>query len=349
MKRNKILTAILGIAVLSGIICSGMVIAQGIRTGAALTHNVSARKESVPQPWELEKRKLEAFSEISINLSYCNLSILPGDDYYLEYHMDGSCEKPEYKVSKGRFYFQEGNTQTKYRNGFHLFLNPPRYEPYYVNLYVPEKQYFDLLELSNDSGNVEIKEIQAQNADIKIEYGNLDLGSFSGEKLSIDADSGNLESKTITCDTLDISNEYGNITGNTFQVSDKASITLDSGNLSLSKLEAGTLTVKDEYGNCSVEELKVKSSSISMDSGNIDFNQAELGTTDITSAYGDVSLVLTDSVSDYNYELHNEYGTVRLDGNRIKEDDDGEIHYQKDNQKDNRIFIECESGNINIR
>lgn len=352
MKRNKILTAILGIAILSGAVCSGMVIAQGIRTGAALSHNVSARKEKFPKPWDLQKTKLEEFSEISITLSYSNLSILPGDDYYLEYHMDGSCEEPQYEVSDGRFYFQEGDTQAKYRSGFHIFFIPQnltaRQEPYYVTLYVPEQTYFDILNVSDDSGNMEIGEIQAKNADIKLAYGNLTVDSLSGETLSIAADSGNLELNTIICDTLELDNEYGNITGDKFQVSSKAAITLDSGNLSLSKLETDTLTLANEYGNCSVDEIHVKNSSISMDSGNLDLGQAVLGTTKIKSSYGDVSLALSDSASNYNYNLNTEYGTVKLDGHKIKEDEDGEVHYHKDNGKGSSISIECESGNVNI-
>ncbi len=352
MKRNKILTAVLGIAILSAIACSGMVIAQGIQTGAALSHDASARKERLPKPWELQKTKLEEFSEISISLSYSNLSILPGDDYYLQYHMDGSCEKPEYEVANGRFYFQEGPTQAKYRSGFHLFFNPQyytgRYEPYYVTLYVPQETYFNMLNLSNDSGDVEIDKIQVKNADIKIDYGNLTVNSFSGEKLTVGADSGNLELDAVTCDTLELDNEYGNITGDVFKVSSKTTIALDSGNLTLSKLNAEELALTNEYGNCSVNEIKVKNSSISVDSGNIDFEQAELGNTKIISSYGDVSLMLSDSVSNYNYNLHAEYGSVKLDGNKIKENEDGEIHYRKDSGKDNSISIECESGNINI-
>ncbi|MEY8391830.1 DUF4097 family beta strand repeat-containing protein [Lachnospiraceae bacterium 45-W7] len=352
MKRNKILTAILGIAILAGIICSGIVIAQGIRTGEVSSHNASSRKERFPEPWDLKKTKLEAFSEISVALSYSNLSILPGDDYYLEYHMDGSCEEPQYEVSSGKFYFQEGPTQAKYRSGFHLFFNPhnltARYEPYYVTLYVPEKTYFDILDISDDSGNVELEKIQAKDADIRIAYGNLTMDSFSGGTLSIDADSGNLELNKVACDTLKLNNEYGNISGDIFQISGKTAITLDSGTLSLKQLETETLALTNEYGNCSVNEINVKNSNISMDSGNLDFGQAVLGTTKIKSCYGDVTLFLSDSAANYDYNLHTEYGTVKLDGNKIREDDNGEVHYQKDNGKAGSISIECESGNVTI-
>ena len=172
MKHHKFLTLILGIAIVSGIVCSGIVITQGIQAGKELSHTEDSRKrERYPQAWELKKTKLEEFSELSISLDYSNLSILPGDDYYLEYRLDGACTEPEYSVSYGKFAFQEGRTQAKYSAGFHFFFNPwASYNrgPFYVTLYVPEKQYFDLMSLSNESGNIEIGDIQAKKADIHI-------------------------------------------------------------------------------------------------------------------------------------------------------------------------------------
>ena len=355
MKRNKILTLILGVAILFGIISSGLVIAQGIQNTKNFSERTSsAKRENYPHTWELKKTKLEKFSEISIDLSYNNLSILPGDDYYLEYRMDGTCTEPEYNVTDGRFHFQEGQTQAKFRNGFHLFFNPgymfSDHEPYYVNLYIPKEAYFDLLTIDNDSGNVEICDIQAAKTDIQIDYGNLTLKDFTGKTLSITADSGNIETGNITCDNLTISDEYGNISGGNLQISDQTTIKLDSGNLKLSQLNTDLLTLSNEYGDCSIDKTTVNDSDIALDSGNLTLQHTKFGTTDIKNAYGNITLTLgNDSISDYNYDLNAEYGTVKLDGEKLKEDEDFEVHYQKDNGQKNEIRITCESGNINIR
>lgn len=352
MKQNKIIIAIAGIAILFSAICSGIIITQGIHAGTLHTSKTSTR-ERIPHAWELEKTKLEEFSDITVALSYCDLSILPDDGYYLEYRMDGTCEEPEYEVSGDKFRFQEGHTQSIYRSGFHLFINPSSFAsnqgPYYLNLYVPRDVYFNLLTLSNESGSVKITDIQAKNADITANYGDLNMDSFSGEKLSIHADSGNMEFGKIICDTLEISDSYGSVTADSFEIAGHAAISLDSGNLELSKLESRQLTLSNQYGNCFVDEITVTDSEISMESGSLKLRQATLGNTEIRNSYGDITLDLANGTSDYNYDLKAEYGSIKLDGKNIRSDEDGEVYYQKDNGKKNDIRIICESGNIKIR
>lgn len=351
MKRNKILTLIAGIAILFSISCSGIILAQGIRTGTIQTTPAS-KSNRCPNAWELKKTKLDEFSEISVSLSYCSFSILPSDSYALEYRMDGTCEKPEYDISEGSFHFREGHTQEKYRTGFHLFFNPANSAanqgPFYVNLYVPKEAYFNLLSLSNESGNIQISDIQAEQAEIMADYGNLDIDGFSGKKLSINADSGNIDLGAVACDNLEISNEYGNIEADSLIIAKNTVLKLDSGNLNVAKLESDQLTLSNEYGNCTSDEITVKSSDISMESGVLKLRKATLGNTEINSSYGDTTLDLVDDVSDYNYDLKAEYGSVTLGGTKINANDDGEVYYQKDNGQENDIRIISESGNIKI-
>lgn len=351
MKHNRFLILIAGIAILFGISCSGIIIAQGIRTGAIQTSPTNKRNH-YPNAWELKKTKLDEFSEISVSLSYCDFSILPSDDYALEYRMDGICEEPEYNVSDGSFHFQEGHTQEKYRAGFHFFFNPANFSanqgPFYVNLYVPRDAYFNLLSLSDESGTIEIGDIQAEQAEITADYGNLNIDSFSGKKLSLNADSGNIDLGNVTCDNLEISDEYGNISADSLIIAKNTVIKLESGNLKVSKLQSDQLTLSNEYGNCTSDEITVKSSDISMESGVLKLRKATLGNTEINSSYGDTTLDLVDDVSNYNYDLKAEYGSVTLNGTNINANDDGEIYYQKDNGQENDIRIISESGNIKI-
>lgn len=351
MKRNKILIIILGIAIVSGITCSGIIIAKGIQEGKASSTDASSpKKQNYPKAWQLEKTKLDEFSEISISLDYANISILPSDDYYLEYRLDGTCTEPEYGISNGKFHFQEGSVQNQYKFSFHLFDIPSSKESYYVNLYVPKEKYFDLLTLACDSGNVDLEQINAKKADLTLDYGNLKLGIFTGDTLSIDADSGNVELKNADCSDLTISAEYGNVTGDTFTVSHKADLKLDSGNLILSQLTADTLSLKDEYGDCTVDSITVKKGDFSLDSGNLSLKNAVLGTTTIDSAYGNTALTLADKISDYNYDLKAEYGSIQLDGKKISKNEDDETIYQKtDSKKKDLIQIHCDSGNIDIK
>lgn len=350
MKRSKLLTLLLGFAILSGVVCSGIIIASGIKDNASASASSDGpRKEKSPQPHTLEKTKLDEFSEAAICLSYADLSILPSDGYYLEYRLDGTYTKPEYGVSDGKFYFEEGHAQKQFLISFGIgahFTNPG---PLYLNLYVPKDHYLKLLEVTMESGDVDAEQANAERAEFSIAYGDLDFGEFSGDDLIISSESGNINFEGITCKNLTVSDSYGNFTGDALSVSNRAEFSLESGNLDVSQLEAETLSFNGQYGDCEAGSISVKKGGFSLESGNLALENAALGNTSISSQYGDVRLMLSDQVSSYNYGLETEYGSISVDGTSIKENEDGQGLYQKQgSQKKKSIDIFCESGNIKI-
>lgn len=310
MKRNKLTIAILSIVILFAALCTGFIIANGIREEKNLSAGKDSLKKKPLETHTLEKTKIEEFSEADIMLNYSNLSILPSDGYYLEYRLDGTCREPEYGVSNGKFHFQEGAPRTKFQ--FNLFGYPAEQEEsLYLNLYVPQEQYFEILNLSVEDGNVTLQQTEAKKATLSLEYGNLELGSFTGESLSIASDSGNITFDSMTCSQLDISAEYGNVTGESISISHQADLSLDSGNLNL--------------------------------------KHASFKNAAILSEYGEIVLELEDKASDYNYDLKAEYGNAVLDGTDLKKNEDDIIIYQKEDKKNEKsIYISCESGNITI-
>ncbi|MCI8484286.1 MAG: DUF4097 domain-containing protein [Lachnospiraceae bacterium] len=310
MRRNKFLALILGIAIAAGLLGSAAIIFTGIRSQSTVSasRNSDQVKKSL-EPYILEKTKLDEFSEISINLDEANLFLLPADGFYLEYRLSSLYLEPDYGVSNGKFHFREGSLQTS----FHfLFGNPASRGPFYLNLYVPADQYFDLFHLHLESGNTELEQLNVKKADLSLSYGNLTLGSFTGDTLDISIDSGHTEWDSVTCKELKISASYGDITGDVLSVSNHADLNLDSGSL--------------------------------------DLKNAKLENTDISSEYGNITLDLEDSCSDYNYDLKAEYGTIELDGTKIEPAEDDTVRYQTQNKKRKKMIqIRCDSGNIEIQ
>ncbi|EOS24351.1 hypothetical protein C806_02393 [Lachnospiraceae bacterium 3-1] len=350
MKQRKLLTVILGIAIFASILCSGIIITTGIQAENASISNASVQKRSFPKPHTLKKTKIEEFSEASIQLEDGNISILPSDGFYLEYRLDGICEEPDYEISDGKFYFQEGPALKQYGISFHLFGNPSNQEPFYLNLYVPKDQYFEFLFLSSQSGNMELEQVNAQEAEFYLSYGNLNLQEFTGDTLNISAESGNITSEHITCEDLSIFSSYGNLTADVISVSHVANLNLESGNLTLSQLESDTLSVDMEYGTCTIDSIANKTGKIYMDSGNLNLKAATLETMNIKSEYGNVTLQLADEFSDHNYDLQTEYGTLKVDGKTIKVKEDGTVSYQKQQDANTgNIQIYCESGAVTVK
>lgn len=347
MNSKKILTVFVGIAIATGIILSGIIIVTGITHKG--TASASAREEI--HSHVLEKTKLEDFSEASITISYANVSILPSDGYYLEYCLDGTCEAPAYNVSNGKFEFKEGAVQRKYQFNLNPFGYPFIYEnqePFYLNLYVPKEQYFELLSIYNDSGNVEIEELQAKKAELTLDYGNLNLESFTGDSLILTLDSGNVEFGTISCKEFTVYDDYGNLTGDNLSASTSVSAELDSGNFEVQHLSTDTFSLTNNYGNTDIYSFTSTNSTFSIDSGNLSLLDADFKNINVSNDYGNADLELRQAITEYNYDLFAEYGTISVNGKTLETNDDGESSYQKDNGKDRKIKIGCDSGNITI-
>lgn len=384
--RNKFLFFILGIAIFAGILCSGIILAAGIQKGA---NTPAPRREKYPDPHILEKTELDEFSEISIGLSYANVSILPSDGFYLEYRLDGKCSKPDYSVSNGKFHFQEGPTQTRYHISLNLFGTPANRGPFYLNLYVPEKQYIELLRVSVESGDTEIEQLNAKKADLSLDYGDLNLETFTGDSLEITSESGNINTDNVDCGRLTLTASYGNYTGNALSVSEKGTFSLESGDLEITSLTAGSCSINSDYGDCVIDSFQAedgtfslesgslrissltadtcsvnadygdcvidnfqgKNSTFSLESGSLNLSQASLEQLTADLAYGDATLELADKIADFNYDLKSEYGSLKVDGKNIEaSEEDDTVRYQKQNSgKTHSISIQCESGNINIQ
>lgn len=351
MKRNKFLMAIVGVAVLSGVLFSGAILATGIQRGMADSAQASsAKRGNQSRPYQLEKTRLDDFSEISLNLAYSNVTIIPSDGYYLEYRLDGTHQEPAYGVSNGKFSFQEGALQRQFQISWNLFGSPQEQEPFYLNLYVPEGQAFDAVAMELESGNLELGQMEAKKASFRLDYGNFTSDALTGGEITIRAESGNLELGDVACEKLKIQAEYGNVTGGQFAVSKRADFSMDSGNLELSKLSGDSFKLSNAYGNCTVDTFQASSSSISMDSGNLTLLDAALEATDIRSEYGDVEIALADGSESYNYNVETDYGTVTIDGKTITADEDEKVAYHRMDEKlKKNIQIYGESGNVRIK
>lgn len=340
MKSKKILTVFVGIAIVAAIILSGIIIGTNIRKEA----DASRSQPEEIHSYVLEKTSLEEFSEISISLSYANISILPSDGYYLEYRLDGTCTEPVYSVSDGKFQFQEGNVQGKYMIRFGI----SSHEPFFLNLYVPADKYFDLLAISDESGNVTFEEILAKKAELTLNYGNLEFESFTGDTLHLTMDSGNLDFGSIYCKDVTLENSYGSVTGDIFTASTSASIELDSGNWEVRGVSADKFSLTNAYGNTDIYNFTSSDSTFSIDSGNLSLMNTDFKNLGIDCEYGDVDLELRQTLTDYSYDLSTDYGNIYVDNKRIEPNDEEETVYKKDNEKDRKMEIFCDSGSITV-
>lgn len=347
MKSKKVLTVFLGLVVILTVALSGIIIVKDIHKDKTNPWKTN----TYPDPYVLEKTNLESFSDIIITASYTDISIVPSDGYYLEYRLDGTYQKPDYGVSDGKFHFTEGSTKPNYNFHFDLFgFSRESMEHFYLTLYVPQEEYFNLLSIYNDSGNVnvDLEQIQTKKAEFTLDYGNLTLKNFTGESFSATLDSGNLEFGSISCDSFTTNDAYGNIIGDNLSVSNLVSARLDSGNFEVMQISAGEFSYFNEYGDTDISSFTVGTGAFTIDSGNLSLSDVDCQAMDITSEYGNVDLNLQNTIKDYNYDLYTEYGSLTMNHKTIDADEDEISRYKKDNGTSKQITASCDSGNITI-
>lgn len=253
--RTKILLASL-ILIVSGFLITVIAVFSGGKPGFSITRKgLQSVDEIFSGQYALEKTKIESFRNADIDLDYVDFSILPSDDYYLEYRLSQNSKVMAYSVENNTFSFQENKTGTdSFEINFFSFYPFTESKDYYVTLYVPKDVYFTQFSLQSNCGDVWIESLNADSLTLNMDYGNLTLGSFNGKSFDLSLDSGSLYAKQITSDTFHASDAYGDLTIDEFTGKD-AEITLDSGSLVIDNMNVTNLTAQNAYGNIKMTSL----------------------------------------------------------------------------------------------
>lgn len=355
MKKKSRIYVIGACCIVSGILVTGVGIAAGGWPGVAVTnrglHTSSSNHNR--EPYVLEKTKLDEFDNINLDVMYADVDIIPSDDFYLEYRLDGSQRTPEFNTDDKTLTLKEKPNN----NGKIMFFNFGDFtwgddhyenEKYYVKLYLPADKVYDEVKIYSDSGDVSAATLEAEDISLEVDYGDIDAEAIKGKTLSISMDSGNFKVKEVKADELSLTNEYGPTKIHTLDAG-TAKIDLDSGDASVDKAVVDDLTLSDSYGEVTFNYADITAGSIKMDSGDLRIMDAVIGNLDVKSEYGSVDIQLRDDPASYSMKLKTEYGDVDVpfDGSYISEDD--VERFELVGKSGKTLNILCESGDINIK
>lgn len=343
-KIKKGLLVIAGLCVGIGAICAGVGFALGGTPGFTFSSS-GLQAMGRDENQKLAKTKIDAFTNISVDIPYGDVEIIPSDDYYLEYQLgvEGG--------SKVHYEVKDGTLTTKVESsGVHLILfdfNVKR-EPSSLKIYVPEDAKLNSVMLNSSDGDMTLHDLQADNLSMDCEYGNVYINSFEGNTLKINGESSDIILGDIQADSASFENEYGEISCQSF-VGTELKINEESGNITLGHVRSDSLKVENEYGNLSTEALQVKDGNIDMESGDITLtNVKKCENLAVQNEYGNVSVIREDPTERYGFDLRAEYGKITIPDAKINNTDD-RAEYQTSQTADSNIKIYCESGDITIQ
>ncbi len=385
MKNKNIFFLICGLLALLGILfITAGVMLGGRLYGISLGGNgleVRSQLSNSKASMQTGNESLSEFQDMDVCLEYADIEIIPSDHYGIEYCLDENY-KFTYHVENGKLNVEQ---KSKYRiNGNLTFfsLGFSNISDEYVKIYIPENSVLQNASIKNDSGNIDLgnikcdeltvvdrygdlnagtiscktldttldsgnfkfDELSADSIAVSDKYGNLDADKIYGAKISLDMESGYIKFKDMKADNLTISSSYGDIDIEKQNIKEKLDIKAESGNINFQDITAKAVSVDNSYGNLICDKMDVGLADINLESGDCELGDIKTYNLNVKSDYGNVLLNLVGKCSDYTYDLKTEYGSIEIDGR-----DMGDTCLDLDSNKENKMVISCDSGNITMK
>lgn len=322
LKRTLIASAVV---IAAGAVLLGVGIALGgspsFYYDADGLHVKENTEETVRSDYVLEKTQTGALTRLDLDLQDADLQIVSGNEWSVEYVLDGWYSEPVYTVENGTLTLKEGSyvDTGEYQislgfgddwmnEGEEVARSP------YVKITIPENAKLNSVNILNGSGNVSIeKDLRVDIVSIYADDGNVRLDGWRGDTLKMETEYGELLTGTLSGDDVNVYGDYGSI--------------------QIGALKADTAVIETEYGDVSADVEAAQS-------------------LEVESSDGEVRLDLSGKMEDYGVSLYSEYGTIRVPQGTVESDDyDGSSSYTRlgTNQDTAVIQVYTDYGDIRIR
>lgn len=314
---NKKIVLIAVIMFAAGIVLTILGSLLGGRPGFVITRSGIEAGYNQAKASSLEKTKLDSFENISLDVDYADVKIIPSDDNscYLEYVLEGEYNTPLYKISNNTLTVSNRGERFNFINFgfFNNFWSDGDFTvpDYYVKLYLPKDFPIKDLSLYSDTGNITLENVTAASADLSLNYGNLELESSTLNTLLVSMDTGEFKTKNST---------------------------------------AGDVTINVNYGELELQNFSGKNVEMNLDTSQVYLDAAKLENLDYQNDYGELTLLLPDDISTYRFDVATEYGHIRLPQEvpvGFYSEDDTE-QYKTEGKGNKKINVRTDTGDITI-
>lgn len=348
MKNKGLMICLIVLAV--GVLFSGVGLAMGGvvygisfgRNGLVVHSNVSPATDADGQKVLHESKEVDAFENLNMNISYADIVIVESDHYGVEYQTQNSLpvtiqsEGNTLKVTQGKGF--QGLT-------FFSIGTAGRWgqKADYVTVYVPKDTKLDSVIIEEDSGDIDISDIQAEKVTLDNDYGDVKATNLAGKEVYFDMESGDLTIKNAEGDSCKIYSSYGSVSIDESNFQNELVYDMDSGDMRLDTVTAKLIHGDSSYGDFDAKSLTIEEAKLAASSGDMDFKDLSCKKTTIKSAYGSVKIELREEVSGYNTDLETDYGDIEVDGSK-----EGDKYKRADSNLQNELIIRCDSGDIKV-
>lgn len=291
--------------------------------------------------------ELNPFNQIQINLDYYNqIEIITADIFKIEANYDVGKNKFTYEVKDEILQINQdvSSTFSIVNLDFSADLNN-------LKIYVPNNTELDSIQIKTQNSKVKLSDLNINDLLIKNDYGKNTLTNINANQITLISNSAAIELENIQTTHLELENDYGQ---NNFKDIKATTLNLkgNSSEMDIKQLNANDLQMINDYGDVKIENLKVQNLMASLLSGALSIENGEVDCTEIDNTYGSIELNYKGNLSDYSYEILNQYGTTTLkhneDGHVTNISNDGNIIHPIESDKNININGKSSTIKVNV-
>lgn len=262
--------------------------------------------------------KLSPVKNLDIRLENADLTIVQGEEWAVEYVLDGYRAEPEYRTENQTLTIREGEWRGE--NDWHIFSFGPSWwrdesaqsaSPY-VKITIPKDGTLEQVMLENEYGDIFVeKKLLAKEVSIYAECGAVEMGDWEGDSLLVEE-------------------AYGCFTAG--------------------RLKGESLIISSESGEVKTGALFVKNADFQMEYGDLSATVEECARVEVENESGSVTLGLVGGMERFGVSLHTDWGTIRTPDGYVEADEmEGNSDFVRKKDDGASIRIHTEYGDIRVR
>ncbi|MCL2592669.1 MAG: DUF4097 domain-containing protein [Defluviitaleaceae bacterium] len=313
----KQLWKIIGIAAVAGAVLLGAGWALGANTGGVSWSRNGGFSIASQNLSNVRYTNLEAFNNISINVSSINVRVVQANYFGFEANYRDN--------SNLRYSFENGNltvTQDAFNISQVNIMGFGSWQSEEIIVSLPRNATLEDVDIRVSSGRVIIDQLDCVNLTARLSSGNATINNITAQNANINTSSGRIRLETIV-------------------VADRLDLQASSGNIDITNATAEIFDIRTTSGR--IEGTRIVSNGFSAvaASGNITVGGVFNGHTTVRATSGRIRLNVAGSESNFNVGTSVSSGNVRINGER------GRSSVINSNAT-NHIDARTSSGNINI-
>ena len=262
-------------------------------------------------PHVLTNLTLDSFESIDVNAGQANVEFIQSDHYGVNMRYYDDKNPPAYSIDNSTLKIEDA--QKSQSTWFHFDLYPFQNEDT-IQIYLPKSTPLKNVKVQSDSGRVQMDGLTAEKADLRLDFGSLELRNADFGDTSIILQNGGSTIQNVKVKNFAFSNDFGKSSFENIKADSIASSTIkaDNGEISITNFTStGPLALEDQFGDVHVDGMQVGSFKSTMQNGKFGMTHSQINDLSVQNSFGEINL---SDLTSNGLNLKNQNGSISLDG-----------------------------------